>query len=79
MLAYSALRGSTEGWLPPRYADLGASLLEAVAGRLDELGRVTGACAAPYFQRPGFSPEAQAFALMADAAHVRWLGLQRGG
>lgn len=40
---------------------------------------MTGACAAPYFQRPGFSPEAQAFALMADAAHVRWLALQRGG
>jgi unsaturated rhamnogalacturonyl hydrolase len=79
MLAYSALRGSTEGWLPPRYAEIGASLLEAVAGRLDEFGRVTGSCAAPDFQRPGFSAEAQAFALMADAAHVRWLGLQRGG
>lgn len=79
MLAYSALRGSAEGWLPRPYAKIGASLLEAVASRLDEFGRVTGACAAPHFQRPGFSPEAQAFALLADAAHVRWLGLQRGG
>jgi unsaturated rhamnogalacturonyl hydrolase len=79
MLAYSALRGSTQGWLPQRYAAIGASLLEAVTGRLDEFGRVTGACAAPDFQRPGFSPEAQAFTLLAEAAHVGWLGSQRGG
>lgn len=74
MLAYAALHGAAEGRLPDSYAAVGESLLEAVAGRLDGHGRVSGACAAPRFDRPGFSPEAQAFALLADAAHVRWLG-----
>lgn len=73
MLAYGALRGAAGGWLPRRYGEIGTSLLEAVAGRLDELGRVTGACAAPRYDRSGFSPESQAFALLADAAHRRWV------
>lgn len=77
MLAYSALRGASADWLPPWYAELGTSLLDAVASRVDSYGRVTGACAAPRFEQPGFSPEAQAFALLADAAHVRWLDRQR--
>jgi unsaturated rhamnogalacturonyl hydrolase len=72
MLAYGALRGTSDGWLPPRYGEIGTSLLESVHGQLDEFGRVTGACAAPHFDRPGFSPESQAFALLADSAHRRW-------
>ncbi|WP_222192695.1 glycoside hydrolase family 88 protein [Modestobacter italicus] len=72
MLATAALTGAAEGWLPPSYGATGESLLGAVAARVDELGRVTGASAAPHFDRPGSSPEAQAFLLLADAAHRRW-------
>jgi unsaturated rhamnogalacturonyl hydrolase len=71
MLAYGALTGAGAGWLPAQYGKVGASLLESVAEQVDEFGRVTGACAAPHFDRPGFSPEAQAFALLADSAHRR--------
>ena len=79
MLAYAALTGAAEGWLPPADGDLGESLLAAVAERVDELGRVTGASAAPYFDRPGHSPEAQAFLLLADSAARRWRAeTQRG-
>nr|WP_246406455.1 glycoside hydrolase family 88 protein [Modestobacter versicolor] len=72
MLAWAALLGAGEGWLPARYADVGADLLAAVADRVDGLGRVTGASAAPHFDRPGHSPEAQALLLLADSAHRAW-------
>ncbi|MCZ2803789.1 glycoside hydrolase family 88 protein [Modestobacter sp. VKM Ac-2983] len=72
MVALAALTGAAEGWLPGRYGDLGESLLAAVRDRVDDLGRVTGASAAPHFDRSGHSPEAQAFLLLADAACRRW-------
>jgi unsaturated rhamnogalacturonyl hydrolase len=72
MLAYAALLGAQEGWLPARYGAVGEDLLSSAVARVDELGRVTGASAAPHFDRPGHSPEAQAFLLLADAAHRRW-------
>ncbi|WP_073419338.1 glycoside hydrolase family 88 protein [Geodermatophilus nigrescens] len=67
MLAWAALAGAREGWLPRGYADVGRSLLAHVVAALDVLGRVTGAAAAPRFDRPGHSPEAQAWLLLADA------------
>ena len=74
MLACAALRGAAEGWLPGDYGEVGLSLLGTAAARVDALGRVTGASAAPRFDRPGRSPEAQAFLLLADSAARRWLG-----
>jgi unsaturated rhamnogalacturonyl hydrolase len=79
MLGYAALLGATEGWLPCGYADVGKSLLSAVVCRLDDLGRVQGASAAPRFDRPGCSPEAQAFLLLADRAADRWRAEQHRG
>ena len=72
MLGVAALTGAAEGWLPPSYGVVGGSLLAAVCDRVDELGRVAGASAAPHFDRPGHSPEAQAFLLLADSAHRSW-------
>ena len=77
MLACAALTGAAEGWLPARYGELGEALLATVAGFVDDLGRVTGASAAPTFDRPGHSPEAQAFLLLADAAAERWRATSR--
>jgi unsaturated rhamnogalacturonyl hydrolase len=74
MLAFAALEGAGAGWLPGSYGAVGESLLGAAAARLDRLGRVAGASAAPHFDRPGSSPEAQAFLLLADAAADRWGG-----
>ncbi|WP_164702236.1 glycoside hydrolase family 88 protein [Modestobacter sp. KNN46-3] len=72
MLGFAALTGAAEGWLPHRFGGVGESLVAAVVERVDGLGRVTGASAAPHFDRPGHSPEAQAFLLLADAACRRW-------
>ena len=78
MLGHAALTGAAEGWLPASYGIEGESLVAAVVARVDELGRVTGASAAPHFDRPGHSPEAQAFLLLADAACRRWGDRHRG-
>nr|WP_243850368.1 glycoside hydrolase family 88 protein [Modestobacter marinus] len=72
MLGCAALTGAADGWLPGSYGAVGESLLASVVERVDDLGRVTGASAAPHFDRPGHSPEAQAFLLLADAACRRW-------
>jgi len=79
MLGVAALTGAAEGWLPPSYGVVGGSLLVAVRDRVDELGRVAGASAAPHFDRPGHSPEAQAFLLLADDAHRRWQRTREAG
>ncbi|MGY1779194.1 glycoside hydrolase family 88 protein [Geodermatophilus sp. SYSU D01036] len=67
MLSWAASTGAAAGWLPRSYAATGRSLLATAAARVDGLGRVTGAAAAPRFDRPGHSPEAQAWLLLADA------------
>lgn len=74
MLAYAALTGAADGWLPPLWRDTGAELLAAADRRVDRYGRVTGVSGAPDFARPGTSPEAQAFHLLAHAALDRALG-----
>ncbi|MDP9416890.1 MAG: glycoside hydrolase family 88 protein, partial [Actinomycetota bacterium] len=71
MLAFAVLSGAHDGWLSPGYADVGRSLVEAAAARLDDDGRVTPVCGAPHFDRPGTSVEAQAFFLLATAAEQR--------
>ena len=77
MLGLAALLGATEGWLPAGYGEFGESLLASATGTVDALGRVTGASAAPHFDRPGHSPEAQALLLLADAAGRRWRTTRR--
>lgn len=71
MLAYTALTGVADGWLPAEYADTGRDLLAAATRQVDRLGRVTGACGSPSFDSPGVSAEAQAFHLLAVAALER--------
>ncbi|WP_062377564.1 glycoside hydrolase family 88 protein [Demequina pelophila] len=71
MLAYAALTGAAGGWLPEAYAESGERWLAASLARVDQDGFVREVCGAPLFDRPGVSPEAQAFALMALAARER--------
>jgi unsaturated rhamnogalacturonyl hydrolase len=68
MFAYAAFTGVADGWLPPSYAATAWELLAAATGEIDEHGLVRNACGAPSFDRPGTSPEAQAFHLLATAA-----------
>ncbi|WP_243420743.1 hypothetical protein [Micromonospora globispora] len=71
MLAYAALTGVADGWLPASYLDTGADLLAAADRRVDRYGRVTGVSGSPDFAGPGTSSEAQAFHLLAHAALAR--------
>jgi unsaturated rhamnogalacturonyl hydrolase len=71
MLAYSALTGVADGWLPAEYAETGRSLLASARKHLDPDGLVTGVCGAPHFDRLGTSVEAQAFFLLASCALQR--------
>jgi unsaturated rhamnogalacturonyl hydrolase len=73
MLAYGALTGVADGWLPATYADVGRSLLESARRKLDGYGFVTGVCGSPRFDRQGTSVEAQSFFLLASAAEQRLL------
>ncbi|MFJ8580561.1 glycoside hydrolase family 88 protein [Micromonospora sp. NPDC093277] len=68
MLAYAALTGVADGWLPATWLDVGADLLAAAGRRIDRYGRVTGVSGAPDFAGPGTSPEAQAFHLLGQSA-----------
>ncbi|MDT5035395.1 MAG: unsaturated rhamnogalacturonyl hydrolase [Micromonosporaceae bacterium] len=68
MLAYAALVGAADGWLPPAYGATGRDLLAAAGRQVDARGFVTGACGSPRFDGPGVSAEAQAFHLLAVAA-----------
>ncbi|MDT4987812.1 MAG: unsaturated rhamnogalacturonyl hydrolase [Micromonosporaceae bacterium] len=70
MLAYAALVGAADGWLPPAYGVAGRDLLAAARRQVDARGFVTGACGSPRFDRPGVSAEAQAFHLLAVAAQT---------
>ena len=71
MLAYTALTGAADGWLPPSYADTGRDLLATADRQVDRYGLVTPVSGAPDFTHPGTSAEAQAFHLLAHAARRR--------
>ncbi|MDN4473098.1 glycoside hydrolase family 88 protein [Demequina zhanjiangensis] len=71
MLAYSAFTGVADGWLDDGYAISAERWLSAALAQVDGHGLVHGVCGAPGFDSRGTSPEAQAFALMALAAHDR--------
>ena len=68
MLAYAAYVGVADGWLPAQYASTADSLRATAVARVDATGRVTQVASAPHFDRPGCSPEAQAFFLLVHAA-----------
>lgn len=68
LLGYTIFTGLADGWLPDRFAESGHSLLATAREHLDADGLVGPACAAPHFDRPGHSAEAQAFFLLATAA-----------
>jgi unsaturated rhamnogalacturonyl hydrolase len=72
MTAYALYKGMAEKWLPDDY--LGAAVrLRAAAERMtDEYGFVRGVCAAPTFDRPGVSPEGNAFCILMESAAAKY-------
>lgn len=68
MLAYATFRGVQSGWLEARYLPAARRMQAAALAEVDEHGLVHRACGAPSFDFPGFSAEAQAFLILAEAA-----------
>jgi unsaturated rhamnogalacturonyl hydrolase len=68
MLAYSIFRGVTVGFLEKSYIEKAELMRKAANDRVDELGYIHDVCGCPNFDRSYFSPEAQAFYLLMEAA-----------
>lgn len=72
MLAYSLLRGMSDGWLAQeKYSEFCEKLRAAVLKKVDAYGLVQGVCGAPTFDKPGVAPEGQAFFLLMEAAYQK--------
>lgn len=71
MTAYTIYRGLKESWLSgPGIKEQADRLRRAAEGQMDPQGFVRGVCGAPGFDRPGFSPEGQAFFLLMEQAYM---------
>ncbi|MDR3050480.1 MAG: glycoside hydrolase family 88 protein [Oscillospiraceae bacterium] len=71
MLAYTLYRGMAAGWLPPRWGRVADQLYRAARKKMDAFGFIRDVCGAPHFDRPGQSPEGQAFFLLMHQARKR--------
>jgi rhamnogalacturonyl hydrolase YesR len=68
MLAFAIYTGLLGGWLPQRYRAAVDRMRSAARAQTDRFGYVQHVCGAPTFDRSGTSTEAQAFAIMMEAA-----------
>ena len=69
MFAYSIYRGMKSGWLDGSYLALADKCRLAATKKVDAYGFVRDVAGAPHFDKPGISPEAQAFYLLMSAAY----------
>jgi len=68
MLAFAIYTGLLGGWLPQRFRAAADRMRSAARAQMDRFGYVQHVCGAPNFDRAGTSTEAQAFAIMMEAA-----------
>jgi rhamnogalacturonyl hydrolase YesR len=68
MLAFAIYTGILGGWLPQRYRAAADRMRIGARAQMDHFGYVQHVCGAPDFNRSGTSTEAQAFAIMMEAA-----------
>lgn len=71
MTAYTIYRGIAEGWLDEAWKKKADHMRLAANEKVNEFGFVAGVCGAPTFDKPGFSPEGQAFYLLMETAAER--------
>ena len=74
MLAYSIYESVRGGWLDKSYLVAADKMRAAARAKVDDAGFVQGVSTAPTFDKPGISPEGQAFFLMMEAAHAKCVG-----
>lgn len=71
MTAYFIYRGIHDGWLADSYKPYADKMRQAANAQMNELGFIADVCGAPSFDKPGYSPEGQAFyILMETAAYI---------
>jgi unsaturated rhamnogalacturonyl hydrolase len=68
MLAFAIYTGLLGGWLPQRYRTAADRMRGAARAQMDRFGYIQHVCGAPNFDHSGTSAEAQAFAIMMEAA-----------
>jgi len=68
MLAFAIYTGILGGWLPTHYRAAANRMRTAARAQMDRFGYVQHVCGAPDFEHSGTSTEAQAFAIMMEAA-----------
>lgn len=73
MLAYTIYRGVKDDWiggkeLREKYLAAADKMRRAANEKVNAYGFVEGVCGAPTFDKPGFSPEGQAFYLLMEQA-----------
>jgi len=68
MLAFAIYTGILGGWLPERYRAAADRMRTGARAQMDGFGYVQHVCGAPDFEHSGTSTEAQAFAIMMEAA-----------
>lgn len=73
MTAYTIYEGICQGWLPASYAQKAHKMREAANLLQDSYGFIHGVCGAPGFDRPGLSPEGQAFYLLMENAYDKYM------
>jgi unsaturated rhamnogalacturonyl hydrolase len=71
MLAFAVYTGVSGGWLPSKYRTAADRMRNAARSKTDSSGYVQSVCGAPNFDRQGTSTEAQAFAIMMEAASAK--------
>jgi unsaturated rhamnogalacturonyl hydrolase len=70
-MADSIFKGVEAGWLDRDYIDTASRMRDAVHGKIDEFGYVTGVPGPPAYSLPARSAEGQAFFLMMEASFDR--------
>jgi len=74
MIAYSIFRGVAAGFLDSKYIEKAELMRKAANDRVDRYGYIHDVCGCPGFDRSYFSPEAQAFYLLMEAAAKDYAG-----
>lgn len=68
MTAYTIYRGISQGWLDASCKTFGDEMRKRAGEKMNDYGFIREACGAPDFNKPGYSPEAQAFYLLMESA-----------
>jgi len=67
MLCYTIAKGVKQKWLPENLLDEAQQIRRTIHKHVSPYGIVSPVCGAPYFDKPGFAPEGQAFFILMES------------